>query len=1561
MRGFLRHGRVLLLVVGLLLGMIVGTAWVLFQLYGSDLVRTELERALTTAFGRPARVGAVTFRPWLASLRVSGVSVANDNPAGGGALVSLDHADVGIRLESLWRRQLVLTVSLTGLDVTTAPEGSGADLATLSLPSTFSLGSVEIRLGLIRLDRGHIMQRNPGGKSAFEVRGIEAEARPEPPALRLSAAVESLQIETGTGEECVERLRIEGSVRPGEIQLWPSRLWWQGYEIRLSGRLTQPAAGSEVHAALQGELPLAAVGSRVGLPGSLSGRATVDAVLEGPPSAPRVQARVTIPELGAGPVRARDVRLEGRFIDDTLRVTDLRADIGGTVSGALTVSPGTAVGARGLELTLDGVRLPWAFAALGPGTLRAEARLGGGGFELGPATARWADVRFDVAGRLEPGHRLAFHADLDGDLGRLGQVAGSSRVEGQVRVAADATGTLERPVVTGRVETESFVVGTQPVGRVELMARLEGIDGLSRWTGTLDVGQVAAPLAPIESLRAAFALDADRLELQRLTGHVGGVPLDLRGTWAWAGTGRAQADLGPIALGGLRGLPPELALAGTGSARVEITVGPGTVVAAEVGLTDVSLHDVALGTGRLQATLSGRDLAADLAFPAVRLSASATGRLEGGRTLAIQARVERFDLDPIITWLAPGARPHVRATVSARAEAELPLDRPETARVTAWIRPDDLVVAGTPWTARSAAVVRWDGEQLSLEQFQVRGSLGALSAEGSVDRRNGDGRLALLVEDARLPAPFDRMGRGTVRGEARLTRSALEGVSLRAHWPTWALTADGRIPFEAAIALRSQLTADVAEVGRLRGLDGIAGQAVVSADISGPWRMPVARGRIEVPTLTVAGQSLARVSVPFQLTQRTLRVDHASALVGSDPLALDGSATWAEGSWRGQGTLSAPAVTVRQWSIQSPRIAFTVDSGRLAVTDLALSIQGIPVQGTASWPWTGPGHLEGRFGPGTMAGLPGLPPAWGVEGTASGRVEATGRSLEDVTARATLRLEQVRAASMLLGAGTLDLDLRGLVARADLRFPERRLAVTAESRAAAGTLVSVRGIVDDLAFGDLLPHFGFGVSPPIEGTLSARIQAEVPIARPMAGRGTLRVDPFRVVVAGQTLASSEPIVAVFDANAFSVDRLALQGPAGTITGHLRVEPGGQLDAAVRGQIPLALLAGLRPEVEEASGTLDVTATVAGTTTAPVISGVGPVGGGSLRVTGYADQVREIEAELTASRAGLRLTKARAALGGGTVTATGEAALADSGLGPYQVALTARHVTVSPIEGVSTLWDGELELTGRGARGQLGGELRLLRGSYARELAPPSKGRPPAAGSTEQGPALPLRVLVKLDDNLVVRNRTANLRIGGVLSLEGTTAAPAVLGMIETREGSVAFRNRRFTVVSATARFLDPRRIDPFLDAVATARIRDYAITARVSGRVDRLEVHLRSTPPLSQEDLLALVAFGATRAELERSPASVLAEEAARTLVRDLLGLETLDGDTQASGVLGGRLQVGTVVPDRPSPAEPRSLDTPDSQRVRIEYRLLGPLSLVGEQGQQGGYAAGIVVRFRFR
>jgi translocation and assembly module TamB len=396
-------------------------------------------------------------------------------------------------------------------------------------------------------------------------------------------------------------------------------------------------------------------------------------------------------------------------------------------------------------------------------------------------------------------------------------------------------------------------------------------------------------------------------------------------------------------------------------------------------------------------------------------------------------------------------------------------------------------------------------------------------------------------------------------------------------------------------------------------------------------------------------------------------------------------------------------------------------------------------------------------------------------------------------------------------------------------------------------------------------------------------------------------------------------------------------------------------------VSVAPWASLRPEVEEATGTLEVAATVTGTTAAPVVEVQGTLRGASLRVRGYPEGVRDIEARLSGSPAGLRLLEARGVVGGGVLTASGEAGLAGGALGAYRVALRLQRVAATPIEGLALLWDGDLELAGRGARAQLAGELRLLRGAYTRELARVA-GQPRAEGGpADGGLALPLRVLVKLDDNLVVRNRTAHLRIGGTLGVEGTTVRPAVLGTIAVLDGTVLFRNRRFAVVTATARFLDPRRLDPFLDAAATARIREYDVTARVSGHADHLELRLASTPPLSEEDLLALVAFGVTRAELSQSATGVVAEEAARLIVSDLLGFERLGplGASDASQP-ARRLEVGTLVAER-SPVPGHAPDSRGDPRVTVEYRLAGPLSLVGERGVRGGYSAGVVLRLRFR
>ena len=199
-------------------------------------------------------------------------------------------------------------------------------------------------------------------------------------------------------------------------------------------------------------------------------------------------------------------------------------------------------------------------------------------------------------------------------------------------------------------------------------------------------------------------------------------------------------------------------------------------------------------------------------------------------------------------------------------------------------------------------------------------------------------------------------------------------------------------------------------MARALGRDHIAGQAIVSADLSGSWREPVAIGRLEASALTSAAATLTGITVPFRLTPSTIRIADARVVLGNDPLALEGDASWGAEGWRGRGLLTAPVLTVGGWPIEGLHAAFLVDAERLEATAVSSRIHGVAVRGTGSWQWSGGGRLEARLGPAELAQLRGVPPALELAGSASGRLDAVLRSLEDVTASLALRLDGVRAA-----------------------------------------------------------------------------------------------------------------------------------------------------------------------------------------------------------------------------------------------------------------------------------------------------------------------------------------------------------------------------------------------------------------------------------------------------------------------------------------------------------------------------------------------------------------------
>jgi translocation and assembly module TamB len=587
----------------------------------------------------------------------------------------------------------------------------------------------------------------------------------------------------------------------------------------------------------------------------------------------------------------------------------------------------------------------------------------------------------------------------------------------------------------------------------------------------------------------------------------------------------------------------------------------------------------------------------------------------------------------------------------------------------------------------------------------------------------------------------------------------------------------------------------------------------------------------------------------------------------------------------------------------------------------------------------------------------------------------------------------VPVSSPLAARGTLALDSVRLVVNGETwrnRGPVRLERRGSSTRVAQldlvgdASVISLTGVLDDDGRLDL------GVQGRLPLAMAATLRAEITSAQGVLElngtvKGTTRapeVSGSGSVADGRIVLRdlpAQPLTGVRARFTVTRERLRVMDASATVAGGdvrasgdvVFTEPAWRLDLKLGGRVPLTLLAALRPEVLEAAGFADVSANITGTTAAPQAVGEANVQGARLTLRAYPEAIRDIRARVIATTSGLRIASATASFGGGEVAVNGDVALKDGReVTAYRLIIAARHVALEPMAGFQSSWDAELELVGFEKRALLRGDARLLRGTYVSEqplLRLALERRAP--GGAPPGLALPLEIRVRLDDNLVVRTAVARFRAGGTLTLQGTTAAPVLFGTAETREGQLIFRKQRFTLLYASARFADPRRIDPFLDVQAEARIQEYDVSLHISGRVEALEVRLSSSPALPEEDVLSLVAFGTTRSQLTRGGATAVAGEMAGLIIQDFFGLQAGDGgagpvdifEVQTTEDQGRTARVGKRLGGRTTLLYSQGLENTDERRLRLEYQLVGPLVVAGEQNFRGGFGADVLLRLRFR
>jgi autotransporter translocation and assembly factor TamB len=493
-----------------------------------------------------------------------------------------------------------------------------------------------------------------------------------------------------------------------------------------------------------------------------------------------------------------------------------------------------------------------------------------------------------------------------------------------------------------------------------------------------------------------------------------------------------------------------------------------------------------------------------------------------------------------------------------------------------------------------------------------------------------------------------------------------------------------------------------------------------------------------------------------------------------------------------------------------------------------------------------------------------------------------------------------------------------------------------------------------------------------DGVLQASVELGGTFAAPaIKGRGSVRDASLRLRDV------PHPVTDVRADLTFTRERLHVSGGRASIlgstisvSGDVVLEPRPlRLDLAVDGDVPLGVLAAFRPEIREARGVARLMVRIGGTVDRPEPSGQATVQADYLSLRDYDEPLRDVRARLTASATRVSLTDGFATVGGGTVRASGGVALQAFTPGPYAFRVEARRVSLEPVRDFATTWDADLEVAGGAGRAQARGEARLIRGAWVSEtplLRLLVERGVPSSPSPDEGVALSIRLV--LGDNLLIRTAIARLRVHGTLDLQGTTAAPILFGTADAADGQIIFRKHRFTVTRAAARFVDPRRIDPVLDVQATARIAQYDVRLQVTGRTDSLEVRLASSPPLPEEDVLSLVAFGTTRADLGKGGAGAVVGEVAGLILQDLFGIGSGPGlgplevfEMKSTESSGRTLELGKRVGERATVRYSQGLENTAERRLRLEYEVVGPLVIAGEQNFRGGFGGDVLLRLRFR
>jgi translocation and assembly module TamB len=345
-------------------------------------------------------------------------------------------------------------------------------------------------------------------------------------------------------------------------------------------------------------------------------------------------------------------------------------------------------------------------------------------------------------------------------------------------------------------------------------------------------------------------------------------------------------------------------------------------------------------------------------------------------------------------------------------------------------------------------------------------------------------------------------------------------------------------------------------------------------------------------------------------------------------------------------------------------------------------------------------------------------------------------------------------------------------------------------------------------------------------------------------------------------------------------------------------------------------------------------------------------------------------------------------GGGKITMGGFVAFRD--VVRFGLRANAANVRVRPQESVSTVLDGNINVTGTTQASMVSGTITVNQVSYTPQSdfgSILSRSAPPVASSPAPSPLLDnmkLDIRIRTSSSMAVRTSMAqNLQADADLRIRGTASQPSVIGRVSITEGELVFFGSTYTVNSGTISFYNPVRVEPVLDISLGTQAKGVDVVLRVTGPVDNMKLSYTSDPPLQFQEIVQLLAAGKTPTSdptlVANQPAEpsqtfeqmgetaivskALADPVASQLQR-VFGVSQLKIDPSFSGgsdLPQARMTLQQQISSNLTFTYVTALDDPNTQIVRIQWALNPQWSAAATRDQNGIFSINFSYKKQFR